>query len=87
MEKKKLESEVINYQAWLSGLYVYDAISTALYNSFAKQGSIPRQYLQQPIELGLTKEEVEMKKRKQLEENIKKSLSRKKALIEQGEMR
>ncbi len=33
-EKIKAEQEIFNYNAWLQGAYFYDAIATALNNSF-----------------------------------------------------
>lgn len=85
MERLKIERETINYNAWLNGLYVFDAISVSLYNSFSKAGTEMKMYVKEPFDFELTKEEAEIKQRKQLEDNIRKSLRRKKALIEQGE--
>lgn len=87
MDKKKIEAETINYTAWLNGVYIYDAVATVIHNGFSKEGTRPREYIAQPFEFGLSKEEVEKKKRKQIEDNIRKSLNKKKALIEQGEMK
>lgn len=84
MERFKLQKETINMTAWLNGLYVFDAISTALYNAFAKSGTQPRSYVEKPIEIGLTQEDIEKRKRQELEDNIRKSLNRKKELIKSG---
>ena len=34
--KKKQEQEISNFQAWLQGAYIYEAVSVALNNGFSK---------------------------------------------------
>ena len=49
-----LRQEEINNNAWLQGMYIYDAVSTALYNSLRGMGkSKPpaKEYAKQPYEL------------------------------------
>ena len=36
----KLKREIANEQAWLQGLYVYDAFAVCMANAFAKRGAI-----------------------------------------------
>ena len=44
----RIKQDEINNNAWLQGLYVYDALSTALYNALSKKHARPRKYAQQP---------------------------------------
>lgn len=37
IEKKKREQEENNYQAWLQGAYIWEAVSVALSNAFSKE--------------------------------------------------
>lgn len=46
---EELRAEQDNFNAWLSGLYVYNAVSVAMANSFSK-GSKAK-YMQKPIPL------------------------------------
>ena len=63
----KLEAE--NEQAWLHGLYVFDAFAVCLANVFAKRGAKKQQYIDKPIDIfPLTERE---KKRRELEEQKK----------------
>lgn len=75
MEKLKIQSEVNNHNAWLSGLYVFDAVSKSLYNNFGrKEGQVAATYMQEPIDFNKkpkTQEEIEREKRKELEDKIK----------------
>ena len=38
VKKHEIEIENKNYDAWLQGLYIYDAIGLALNNAFRKKG-------------------------------------------------
>ena len=82
MDKIKMQKEITNYTAWLHGLYVYDAVGVALHNAFAEKGIEPQTYLKEPIDINMTKEEYERKKRLELENQIRKALGRKKEIIE-----
>jgi hypothetical protein len=44
----KIKQEEINNNAWLQGMYIYDAISTALHNALRGKNSKPRSYAEQP---------------------------------------
>jgi len=54
-----LKRKSINQQAWLQGLYVYDAILRAspVLNAFAKKGTKPRPYVEEAYPI----DEVEVK--------------------------
>ena len=65
----RLRREVENEQAWLQGLYVYDALSTCMANTFSKRGAKKHEYIEKPIDIfPLTEAE---KKRREKEEYAK----------------
>lgn len=65
----RLKREAENEQAWLQGLYVFDAFAVCLANAFAKRGSKKQNYIEKPIDIyPLTERE---KKRRKAEENAK----------------
>ncbi len=50
----QIKQEEINNNAWLQGVYIYDAISTALHNAlrgFGKNKPPAKEYAKQPYEL------------------------------------
>lgn len=56
--KRKLENE----QAWLQGIYFYDAIAVCLSNAFSKPGSKKQAYFDKPLEIfQLTEREKKIK--------------------------
>ena len=50
-EAEAKRQEALNDQAWLQGIYIYKAVSTALANAFAQKGTPPEPYLAAPIDL------------------------------------
>lgn len=56
----------MNNNAWLQGLYIYDAISTALHNAFRDEDTEAREYANQPYNFG-NKEKSELEKAKEVE--------------------
>lgn len=65
----KLRKQSENEQAWLQGLYNFDALAVVLANVFAKRGAKKETYIEKPIDIyPLTERE---KKRRQAEENAK----------------
>ena len=65
----KLKRELDNEQAWLQGLYIYDAFAVCLASAFGKRGSQKPSYLERPIDIfPLTEQE---KKRREKEEMAK----------------
>ena len=84
IEQKKMESEMLNYSAWLNGLYVYDAISVVAHNILSKQGTSPKNYFEKPLELNVNISEEE--KRKKLEDSIRKSLKQKQEILKRKEV-
>lgn len=65
----KLKREVENENAWLAGLYMYDAFAVCLANAFSKKGGKKHEYFDKPIDIfPLTERE---KKRREREERQK----------------
>lgn len=50
MKKMELEKEKKNFEAWLNGLYVFDAFSTVVANALSKKGDKPKMYFSKPID-------------------------------------
>ena len=64
--------ELNNYNAWLEGAYVFEAISKSLYNAFGRNGNKPAlNYSNTPYDFSKTKEELEQEERLRVEEQIK----------------
>lgn len=78
MEKEKqkldLEKEEINFQAWLQGLYNFNAIAGAL--------SKKPKYLDKPIELNPTNK-TRIQENMEIAQKIKENIKRSKALLRQ----
>ncbi len=49
-EKAKIETERDNYNAWLAGAYIYNAINVAIVNNFGKKRTQLRHYMS-PLEI------------------------------------
>ena len=65
----QLKREIDNEQAWLQGLYVYDAFAVCMANLFSKRGAKKHEYLEKPVDIfPLTEKE---KKRREQEEFAK----------------
>ena len=65
----RLKRELENEQAWLQGLYVYDAFAVCMANAFSKRGARKVEYIEKPIDIfPLTEQE---KKRREAEERAK----------------
>ena len=62
----RLRREVDNENAWIAGLYMYDAFAVALANAFRSRGAKKEMYAERPIDIfPLTEKE---KKRREQEE-------------------
>ena len=65
----KLKRQIANEDAWLHGMYIYDAVSVAIGNAFGKKGGTKKQYIEKPIDIfPLTEQE---KKQREEEEYAK----------------
>ena len=71
----KLKRQMQNENAWIQGLYVYDAFSVCLANAFAKRGAKKQEYIEKPIDIfPLTKAEKKQREReeqKKMEEALR----------------
>ena len=47
----RLEQQIKNEQAWLAGLYVYDAFAVCMANAFGKRGAKKYNYIEKPIDI------------------------------------
>lgn len=70
----KIKQEEINNNAWLQGLYIYDAVSTAVYNALRNKNSQAREYAKQPYNLE-NKEKSEFEKAKEVEVEQQKAMA------------
>ena len=65
----KLKRKLDNEQAWLQGMYFYDAVAVCLNNVLSKRGSEKPQYVERPFDIfPLTERE---KKQREMEERAK----------------
>ena len=62
----KIKQEEINNTAWLQGMYIYDAVSTALHNALRGKNTTAREYAKQPYNFG-NKEKSKLEKAKEVE--------------------
>ena len=65
----KLKRELANEQAWLQGMYVYDAFAVCLANAFSKRGAKKEKYFERPVDIFPLSEDE--KKRREREERTK----------------
>ena len=66
-EAEELRNEKLNQQAWLQGMYIYDAISrlSPILRAFAKKGTKAQPYVEEAYPINKkTVEEAELKKEK-----------------------
>ena len=65
----QIKQDEINNNAWLQGMYIYDAVSTAVYNALRGKNSKSRDYAKQPYEFrNNTKSEAEKAKEVEIEQ-------------------
>lgn len=84
MDKMKIQKELENQQAWLQGLYFFNAISVSLYNSFGKEKGQPAQnYMETPIDFEhiKTKQEIEREQQLEMETRIRERNRQIKAML------
>lgn len=62
----KIRQERQNNEAWLQGMYFYDALSTALYNFASSKGTKQKHYPDEPYEIG-KKANTEQEKEKEIQ--------------------
>lgn len=65
----RLKRKIENEQAWLQGIYFYDAIAVCFANAFSKRGTKKQNYFEKPLDIfPLTDNE---KKQREKEEMLK----------------
>lgn len=47
----RIKRELANEEAWLQGLYVFDAFAVVMANAFSKRSAKKLQYVEQPIDI------------------------------------
>lgn len=91
IDQLKMQNEISNYNAWLNGVYVFDAISKSIYNAFARKDTQPAlNYIEKPYdftERTKSKEEIERERQLKLEEQIKESLQKTKNILKRNKER
>lgn len=66
-----LRKQNMSDTAWLQGLYIYNAVGTALGNAFKKKGRKPLQYMESPIRITpLTEAEQKIQTEKERQKTI-----------------
>ncbi len=79
MDKIKSQQETDNFNAWLNGLYVYNAVSISLHNGFGNGSA--KSYMKQPIDFSKKTKEQIVEER---ENSIKEQLKRGKRALSKG---
>ena len=62
----QIKQEEINNNAWLQGMYIYDAISTAMHNALRDKKTSVKEYAKKPYEFR-RREKTEAEKAKEVE--------------------
>ena len=62
----QIKQEEINNTAWLQGLYIYDAVSTAMHNALRGKNVRVREYQKQPFDFK-RREKTEAEKAREVE--------------------
>lgn len=70
IDKLEMQKEFYNFNDWLQGLYIYDAVSKSIYNNFNNKDTI-KSYMSQPIDFSKTQDDYEKEKILEMEEKIK----------------
>ena len=71
-----------NYNMWLGGLYMREAIMSSIGNAFIGKGDPPYEYMDKPIPMD--EEDIEAKKAEQEEREIEQAKVYMQLLVEQG---
>ena len=65
-----IRKQLVNEQAWLSGLYTYHALDSIVGNMMRKKGMKPAEYPEKPIDFGLIEETKEEKEEREDQEVV-----------------
>lgn len=82
MDKIKIERDIMNYKAWLNGLYVNNAVAVVIYNSFGrKEGQKVESYISKPYDFSKTEKQLEQERILKVEAQIKERLRQSKEIL------
>lgn len=83
-EADKLRRDRANQEAWLQGMYVYDAILriAPVLRAFSQKGAKPEPYVSEPY--AISEEQVELKKKRDEKAKYDQGLMKMRALAEAG---
>ena len=70
----EMKQEEINNNAWLQGLYVYDAVSTAVHNALRGKNTKAMEYAEQPYDFK-NRQKTEFEKAEEVEAEQEKALA------------
>jgi hypothetical protein len=88
INKQKKEQEEANNQAWLQGLYFYNALNVSLNNMWCKNDKDKKTYLEKPIDFSPKKvksrEEIIQEKKIEIENQIKEQMKKTQRLLNGG---
>lgn len=72
LKARELRLKQRNEEMWLQGVYIYEAVCTAIYNNFREKGKKAIQYMEEPIKIFEdTEAEKEIKAKREREKAIK----------------
>ena len=63
----QIKQDEMNHNAWLHGLYIFDAVSTVFYNAFKKKNDPNKHYAEKPYDFRPDKEKTEAEKAREVE--------------------
>ena len=63
----QIKQEEANNNAWLQGLYVYDAVSTVVYNALKNKNDPKKHYAEKPYDFKPDREKTEAEKAREVE--------------------
>jgi hypothetical protein len=63
----QIKQDEMNHNAWLHGLYVFDAVSTVFYNAFKKKNDPNKHYAEKPYDFKPDREKTEAEKAREVE--------------------
>lgn len=66
----KIRRNTENYNAWITGLYVYDAFSVCLSNFFRKKGATKQEYIERPVDIFPITEKEKRKREREEREKV-----------------
>lgn len=63
----QIKQDEINHNAWLQGLYVYDAVSTVVHNALKNNNDPKKHYAEKPYDFKPDREKTEAEKAREVE--------------------